>query len=262
MNTSTTTAATTTPLTPWSRPQRRIYEDLILKPEFEERKLQVPIGQTWLRIVPKQEDSILSSWMMPVHALGFKEGKFAHSKSLKANSKSVYDIAYAWLHKNKPQMLFSKQHPTGVRLLTDPVALFWCVVDLGQGPVIRLFQASGYDGTRGGVPGLGFSCWRLATRDPIAPGEYSPDAADFDQGVQICIEKSQPAEAKYPSYRLFRGQMPVPFGPILDLLSPEEKEVLCPVEQTVRELTPEEQWIKLATMIPKEIVEQIKASTK
>lgn len=242
---------------PWSRRPRRTYEDLILKEEFQERRLQLKVGENWMRILPAHSGSSNPHWLLPVHALSFQEGKFAHPKTLKANAKSVFDHAYSWLLKHRPQMLFSKQHPTGVRLLCDPIALFWVAVDEGDGPVLRLLQASGYDGSRAGVPGLGYQIWKLACAHPTSPGKYAPDAGDANEGVQICIEKVQGEGAKFPSYRLHRGQMPAPIDQILKLLPTEELAALCPIEKTVRELSQEEQWKRLATILPSEIVEEI-----
>jgi hypothetical protein len=210
-----------------------------------------------MRILPAHSGSSNPHWLLPAHALTFKDGKFAHPKTLKHNAKSVYDHAYSWLLKHKPQMLFSKQHPSGVRLLTDPVALFWVAVDQGDGPVLRLVQASGYDGSRGGAQGLGYQAYMLSCCHPEAPGKYAPDAGDPKEGVQICIEKIQGEEAKYPSYRLHRGRVPAPIDQILKLLPTEELAALCPIEKTVRELSAEEQWKRLATILPAEIVEQI-----
>jgi hypothetical protein len=259
-NNNTTTPSSTTERSPWQRPARRLYEDLILSEEYQDRRLQLKMGPNWLRILPAQDKSILSNWLLPVYALTFKEGKFAHPKTLTPNAKSVFDIAYTWLSKHKPQMLFSKQHTSGVRLLTDPIALFWVAVDEGAGPVFRLLQASGYDGSRGGSQGLGYQIWKLACQHALAPGEFAPDAADPEEGVQICIEKVQAAGAKYPSYRLQRGQNKVPMELVMMKMSKEECEILCPIEQTVRELSTENQWARLATLIPKPVVEEMRAS--
>lgn len=210
-----------------------------------------------MRILPAHVNSTNPSWLLPVHALNFVEGKFAHPKTITPNARSVYDHAYSWLIKHKPQMLFSKQHPSGVRLLTDPVALFWVAVDQGKGPVLRLLQASGYDGSRGGSQGLGFQIWQMACAQPTAPGEFAPDAAHPEEGVQICVEKIHSEGAKYPSYRLLRGQLTAPIDEVLKLLPTAELAALCPIEKTVRELTATEEWKRLATILPAEIVEQI-----
>ena len=253
------TTTTITP-SPWQRQQHSLYEDLILKEEFRDRRLQLKSGTNWLCLLPAQEKSLHGNWLLPVHALSFKAGKFAHPKTLTPNAKSVFDLAYTWLSKHKPQMLFSKQHPSGVRLLTDPVALFWVAVDEGDGPVLRLMQLSGYDGSRGGAQGLGYQVWKLACQHSVAPGEFAPDAAHPDEGVQICIEKLQAAGAKYPSYRLQRGQNKIAINEIILRMSEEERNVLCPIEQTIRDLSAEEQWARLATLLPEAIVDEIRAS--
>lgn len=260
MNMNTTIPTSTTETSPWQRPARRVYEDLILKEEFQNRRLQLKGGANWLRLLPAQEKSVRPTWLLPVHALTFKEGKFPHPKTLTPNAKSVFDIAYTWLSKHKPQMLFSKQHPSGVRLLTDPVAIFWVAVDIGEGPVLRILQASGYDGSRGGAQGLGYQIWKLACQHSVAPGEFAPDAAHPEAGVQICIEKVQAAGSKYPSYRLQRGQNNVPINEVMKRMTKEESEVLCPIEQTVRELSTEEEWSRLATLVPQAIVDEIRSS--
>jgi hypothetical protein len=264
MNTNTKSSHTASgsqgqlPASPWSEPPRAAFHDEILKTEFEERRLQLPIGETWMRIVPAQEGSA-HSWLLPVRALSYTGGRFAHPKTLRPNAKSAYDNAYSWLSKNRPELLFSKTNKSAARLLTDPIALFWVVVDLGGGPVLRLFQASGYDGSRGGVPGLGFQIWRMTRQLEDPDGSYT-DAVDPEIGVQICVEKIQPSGAKYPTYRVRRGLNPAPVDPIIERLAAEERAALVPLENVVRELTDEEQWERLGRTLPRAVVAEIRTS--
>ena len=115
----------------------------------------------------------------------------------------MFDRAYRWFLKNDKESLFSKENRSGHRFLTDPLILLWCITELDGKPVNRLLLASGYDGSRGGVPGLGHQIWALS-RDVDEDGIALGDPADPDLGLQICVTKKQVQGAKYPSYHLKR----------------------------------------------------------
>ncbi|CAN5359031.1 hypothetical protein BH09VER1_BH09VER1_53040 [soil metagenome] len=244
---------------PWNQPRgNNNYEDLVLKPEYAERRLRFPVGQTWFRIVPKLAGS-LYGWMLPLHVLQFERGRFVHPRTFKRSVRSAYDHAYAWAKENEPAALFSKANKTGVRLLTDPMCLFWVLVEQDRKYVTRLIQASGYDGSRGGAPGLGYKIWRLC-QERDETGARVADVVSAAAGVLIKVEKNQPKGAKYPTYHLSLGQTPRPMDAVLEQMDPAERAVLCPLENVVRELNDEEEWQCLGKVIAPATVKQIRES--
>ncbi len=252
---ATTTTETTTP---WDQPRKSNYEDLILKPEFEARRLRFPAGQTWLRILPAMQAS-QHGWLMPLHVLHFEGGRCNHPKTHRKNAKSCFDQAYGWMRENHADGLYSKANKAGVRLLTDPMCAFWAVVEENGQHVARLFLGSGYDGSRGGAPGLGFEFWRL-TQERDEENNLLADVIDPAEGRLISIEKTQPKGSKYPSYTLRRGRQPAPVKELLAKMDPEEVDALCPLENVVRELSEEEQWQCLGKVIAPENVALIRAA--
>ena len=236
------------------------FSDQILKSEYQTRKLRFPMGTTWLRIVPALADSA-HSWMLGLHVQEYTSGRFVHPKSLARNGKSVFDHAYGWMKQHRPEALFSKENRTGARLLTDPHTLCWVLVEENGKTVARLLYASGYEGRRGGTPGLGYQIWKAA-KEVDEHGKVVANAIDPNGGLKICVEKTQTPGAKYPSYSLRVGRVAAPIGPIIESMSAEERDVLCPLENVVQQLTEEEQWKCLDAYMAKETVDEIRNATK
>lgn len=244
-------------LSPWKQPAGNPFEDLVLKPEYAARRLRFPVGQTWFRIVPKLKSS-QHGWMLPLHELQFGRGRFAHPRTLNRNAKCVFDQAYAWAKEHIPTALYSKANKDGLRLLADPLSLFWVLVEQEGKTVARLIQHSGYDGSRGGAPGLGHKIWQLC-HDRDETGART-DVTSAEGGVLVCVEKNQPTGAKYPSYHLTLGRKPKPIADLLKNMEPSEQAALCPLENVVRELTEEEQWQCLGKLVAPDIFKQIRDS--
>ena len=246
--------------TPWTKPKESNYQDHVLKPEYAARRLKFPVGQTWFRIVPALKQSI-HAWMMCIHVLNFEGGRFAHPKNLRTKAKSVFDQAYSWAREHKPESLYSKANKTGVRLLTDPMCVFWALLEEEGQTVARLFMGSGYDGSRGGAPGLGYQLWQL-TKDRDENGQLVGDPLHPEKGVLVCVEKTQPKGAKYPAYGLRMGRNPTPMSSLFAKMAREEVNALCPLESAVRELSKEEEWQCLEKVMAPETVALIRASLK
>ncbi len=246
--------------TPWNQSRgNNNYEDLILRPEYVERRLRFQPGQTWFRILPALASSKFG-WMMPLHVLGFTGGRFCHPRTYTRGVKCAFDAAYAWCKEHAPTSLYSKANKTkGVRLLSDPWFLFWTLVEQGGTYTPRLLLASGYDGSRGGAPGLGHKIWALCQqRDET--GAPVADAIGAESGVLVCVEKNQPKGAKYPNYHLTLGRQPRPVAELLKLTAPEEQKALCPLEHTIRRLSEEEEWERLGKVMAPDTVQRIRDS--
>ena len=233
------------------------YEDLILKPEFEARKFQFPTGATWFRLVPPLRGS--KGFMLRLNALGHPGGR--HAKSI-TGSKSVFSIAYDWLLKHQPELLFRKENPEGFRLLSSPVAAYWMLVEEDGKMVARILLANAYDGSRNGTEGgMGYRLLRLVEERDEAMGLVS-DPVDPDTGVQIGIEKTQAAGVKYPTYTLRLGRQPAPINRFFERMEQDELDVLCPLEETVRVIEPEHEWELLGKVVGADLLDKIRAATK
>lgn len=228
--------------TPWTSTRKGSYNDSLLRPKFAPKKLRFPAGKTMIRIVPSIRPSMYD-WMIGVQAINYKDGRHAHPRTLGAG-KSVFDHAFSWLNTHRPETLFSKGNRDGYRLLTDPVSVFWAIVEENGKWVARIFVGSGYSGTRGGVPGLGCQIYRMV-KDLADEANPLADPADPEEGVMICVEKLQPAGAKYASYSLRLGSHPTPISKLISQMTEEEVSALCPLENTIRILSEDEEWARL-----------------
>jgi len=243
-------------IAPWANPEKSNFHDLVLEPEFAARKYKFPLGSTWFRILPALPAS-KKAWMLGAYVLKYAGGQHVHPRSFKAGSKSVFDLAYDWMREHQPAGLFSKSNKNGIRLLPDPACVFWILVEEVGKTVARLVVASGYDGTRGGTPGLGNQVLR-ATQELDEDGKLVAKPAHSTEGVQICIEKSQPPGARYPGYSLRVGRTPAPVGQFIARMDPVELASLTPLENVIHLPTVDEEWSILEKVIDPETVAEIR----
>ena len=244
--------------TPWTSTRKPSYNDSLLRPEYALRKLRFPVGKTMIRIVPSIRPSIYD-WMIGVQAISYKDGRHAHPRTLGAG-KSVFDHAFSWLNTHKPGALFSKANRDGYRLLTDPISVFWVIVEEDSKFVARLFVGSGYDGSRGGAQGLGCQIYQMI-KDLAGEANPLADPVDPEEGVMLCVEKTQPAGVKYASYSLRLGNTPTPMSKLISLMAEEEVAALCPLENTIRILCEDEEWKRLEQIgINSETISAIRSS--
>jgi hypothetical protein len=244
----------------WSTPKASAYQDLLLKPEYKPLRFKFPIGSTWFRILPAIKTGDKKSPILKVHTLNYKAGRHVHRRTLIHGAKSVYDTAYHWMQANRPELLFSKQNKKGVRLLTDPMNLMWIITEIDGKTVARLLLTSGYDGSRGGIPGLGHQISSLA-QEKDEDGILVGNPAHSMKGTQLCIEKKQIADARYPNYNLKRGRIPVPAKELLSKLDTDDSAPLIPLEQVLHIPSQEEEWQLLEHVIDPETVSQIRESS-
>lgn len=244
--------------TPWKRDKQHTYEDLVFREEFASKRLRFPEGQTWMRILPPLRGSV-HGWMLGIHALEFEGGRFAHPRTLTPNAKCAFDRAYTWALAHCPQSLYSKANKSGVRLLPNPLAAFWVALEEEGRTVARLFLGSAYDGSRGGMPGLGWQIWNLSQqRDE--EGNFVADLTHPETGVLVGVEKTKAAGAKYPGYHLTLGRQAAPADSFIAKMDAEEAASIVPLENTIRILSPEEEWHCLSKIVPEENLERIKSA--
>lgn len=242
---------------PWAQPTARSFDDLIFKEAYQSRRLDIPTGTTWMRIIPNAAGA--HPWMLPIHAIKNDHFQFVHPRTFGGTNRCVFDDAYTWFKENRPEALFSKANRTGFRLLSDRLVAFFVAIQEGDKVFARLFLHNGYGGDRGGIAGLGYRVLQL-TLDEDENGNQMHEIVHPEQGVQIGIEKAKPLGAEFPRYDLHVGRIPCPVGKMLVRMGEEERQALCPIEDTVRELTREEQWPLLAKVVGAETVERIKES--
>ena len=84
------------------------------------------------------------------------------------------------------------------------------------------------------------------------------NAPDQEKGYMLCVTKSQAPGAERPSYTVRARPSPAPLAQILETTSEEEKAALVPLEQTLATLSDEEQWQRLATALPPDLVATVR----
>ena len=239
---------------PWKSRSVNRYQDLILKDEYRDRRMKFPIGKTWIRILPALKGSN-SGWMLGVHSLSYKGGRHAHPRTIKAGSKCVFDEAYEWLVKHKPDTLYSKNNREGYRLLADPMCLFWIITEINGKPVARLFLGSGYDGSRGGVAGLGYQIYKIGNGN-------DGNAVDPEKGFQICVEKVQNTGSRYPGYTLSIDKTSTPADDLIEIMDPDEVEAIIPLDSVVNIPSEEEEWKLLENVVDADTIGEIRSSSE
>lgn len=253
-----TTHTTSPTKSPWAAPTKSSYQDLIVKPEFAERRLKFAAGTTWFRVVPALPGSTMD-WLLGIHSLQYQQGRHCHPKTIMSGSRGVFDHSYAWLKSNQPESLYCKANKEGYRLLTDPLSLCWVLVEQDDKLVARLLLTSGYDGSRGGNPGLGHDLWQL-TQEVDEDGNLLGDPSHPIHGAQVCVEKRVTPGARYASYTLKRGRVVAPIQEMLAKMDPAEVAVLTPLEQVIHIPSEEEEWKLLENIIDAATIEKIRNS--
>ncbi|MGJ8642070.1 MAG: hypothetical protein ACSHX9_01575 [Luteolibacter sp.] len=250
---------------PWACPPKSSFADMILKPSYRELEYRFPVGQTTLRVLPALAGST-KSFMLGAHVIKYPGGRHLHPRSLTGGQPSVFDYAYRWCIKHRPEVIYSKHNFGGYKLLADPMSVFWIVVNLPDEStrepvsVARLVVASGYDGSRGGVAGLGHLVWREFQQKDEA-GKLIADPEDPEGCPHLVVDRIQPKGTRYPSYTLRMGRSPSPIQDWLGRMNDDELDFLQPLEQLIHIPDPEEEWKLLAKIMPIELVEEIQSST-
>jgi hypothetical protein len=245
-------------LHPVTKPQSKpVYDDLVIRPEYQSRKFTFGGGQTCIRILPQLAGS--DGWMHGIHVLNHPNGQHVHPKSLKPKGKSVFDTAYGWLRANKPDALYCKTSPDGYRLLPSSMAICWVLVEIEGEMQAKLFCGSAYDGgTTGGNCGVAHQLFKAAS-ELGQPGGH--DAAHAEHGVQIIVEKSTPHGSKYPNYQMTRAGAEAPISRYLERMGETEIEAICPLHEVLRRVEPDEEWELVAKVIGEELRDEIRNST-
>lgn len=245
-------------LHPVSKPRTKpAYDDLILKSEYQSRRFTFPHGQTCIRMLPQLAGS--AGWMHGINVLTHPNGQHVDAKSLKPKGKSVFSTAYGWLRSNKPDLLFNKTNRDGYRLLPSAMAICWILVEVEGEMQAKLFYGSAYEGGSGGEKcGVAHQLYKAASELGQTGGQ---DAAHAEHGVQIIVEKSTPHGSKYPTYQMTRSGMEAPISRYLERMDETEIDAICPLDEVLRRVEPDEEWELLAKVVGDELRDEIRYST-
>jgi hypothetical protein len=257
-------STSTNKISPIEKPQTEPsgFQSAVVKPEFGSRKQRLNVGVNWLRFLPAIVGS-KEDWMMPVECYNMDDiaewAKPSQENDLVAKVQN-------WLRKNAPEKLWDKEKKTGYRLWPKKQGIAWAIDQHAEeGKRLCLFRSSLYGGEYGGTPGLAYTIKTTAEAVDTEPGSPTAgqkihgDITDPGAGRLVKVEKVQPpGKDSYPSYRVAIGSQPAPLETIIELLTDEEHDLLCKLEETVHEPTIEEQakWLRayLGPDFPEEIL--------
>lgn len=243
---------------PWKQTVRPAHEDLIFKDGLT--KLNLVKGANWVRIVPPLMEA--ENWMTYVPVVEMGHGRFVHPSAFRENAKSAFDLAENWYKANAPEELNSRDNPSGHRFRRRSQAACWCLIENKAGGVnARLFLGSTFEGggQNGGPAGLGHRIWEMLT-EPDPDVDAIAEPMHPLTGTTLCIEKEQEKGARYPVCHLRLGRRVSPIQDLLDRMEPAEFAKLCPVDQTRRELSEEEEWVHLGRVIGVKMADLIRSS--
>jgi hypothetical protein len=228
------------------------FRDIILKPEYTGHKHTLPRGSSTFRILPAIKGS--SKWMTHIDAISHKNGRHAHPKSIDPFVCSVFDIAREWLKQNKPEELYSKDNQNGHKLWTSSVAACWILVGEGENTELRILLASAFAGSRQSArAGLGHQIMKLV-RD-------NDQLLDADSGYQVQATRSFSSGSKFPQTELSVSRSAHSLNQALGELSPEDLALVCPIGDTIRQVSIELEWVLLAATIGQDLTDKIRAAT-
>jgi hypothetical protein len=162
--------------------------------------------------------------------------------------------------KNKyPARLFGRSNKAGIRLLSMPISICWAVVQDTNGIKLRLIHNSFYDGKHGGEAGLGRKLYDQALRDSQDSRQPGHPLNHLD-GTSLLVERIASSDTKFASYRVRLSDDRGPLQSLLEKVSDVEYNALCPLEETIRILEPEEEWRLLAGVVGDEIAAEIRSA--
>lgn len=248
---------------PWKHTVRPADEDLIFKDGFTKLKLEK--GPNWIRVVPPLMGT--DNWMAYVPVVEMGHGRFVHPRAFRKDAKSVFNVAERWFKVNAPEELNSRDNPSGHRFRCRSLAACWCLVENkvekeDAGVVnARLFLGSTFEGggKNGNPAGLGDRIWKKLTEPDLDVNVIAEPMHPL-KGTMVCIEKEQEKGAKYPTCHVRVGRRASPIQDLINRMEPAEFGLLRPVEQTLRELSEEEEWSHLGRVIGVKMADLIRSS--
>lgn len=235
------------------------YEDLVLSASFRNYRHRFESGKTKIRLLPALMNG--TDWLLKVPALQHSNGRHTHPSALKDGAKSVFDLALEHMKAEYPIRLFSSANKTGFRLFPMPMSICWAVVEDANGVRLRLLLHSFYETKRDGANGLGNMIYNQVLRAGQQTGLPGHPLNVLD-GTSLLVERVRGSDTKFPSYRVSLADDRGPLQPILDKISDVEYNTLCPLEETLLILEPEEEWRLLAKVVGDDLIAEIRPATE
>lgn len=227
------------------------FRDIILKPEYAELKYTLPRGSSTFRVLPAIKGS--QKWLTHIDAISHMNGRHSHPNNTQPSASSVFDLAREWLKQNQPEMLYSKTNQIGHKLWTSPVAACWVLVGEAENTELRILLASAFSGSRQSVrAGVGHQILELI--------RHNNQLLDADAGYQIKVTKSFSAGSKFPQTELSVARGTQSLNQSLGELSSDALNLVCPIGDTIRQITIEHEWVLLAATIGQEVTDKIRAA--
>ena len=233
------------------------YDDLVLVESYRKYRHQFEAGKTQIRLLPALMGG--SDWMLRIPTLQHPNGRHAHPRTIQPRGQSVFDLAYEQMKKKHASRLFSRANKSGIRLLPSPMSICWAIIEDSNGIKLRLIMHSFYDGCRGGSNGLGNLIYEQVLRSGRDCIELGHPLNSSD-GVSLCVERIGGSDTKFPSYRVSLSADRSPLQPLFEKITEVEHNALCPLEETIRILEPEEEWNLLSKVIGDDLVAEIRSS--
>lgn len=236
---------------PWN-PSPNQYEDLILTPECRGSKARLPEGTCTIRVLPAIKDS--RHWWLPISALCYSGGQHAHPKNTDPSkaAQSVFDLARAWFRQNAPKALFTKASGKGFKLWTQPMATCWLLVTHKGQTNLKLLLASAFAGATGQKSGLAHQIMEFVVANPQL---LNPDAR-----YEIEVSRAFPQGSSYLNTELRLIESEHSLNESIADLPSQQIRMVCPLEQTIRRIEPEDEWKLLEKAIGSQWVERIRST--
>ena len=231
------------------------YRDLILKPEYTRFKYSLPRGSSTFRVLPAIKGT--TQWMTHIDAISHQNGRHANPKKIQSSAQSsavcVFDRAREWMGKNKPELLYSKKNPNGHRLWGSKIAACWIIFGDSNRHSLGILLTSAFAGSaQNSNTGLGYQIHKLACQNP--------ELLDSDAGYQIKATRSYSAGSKIPQTELAVCQSEKSLNEALGELTADDLNLICPIGDTIRQVSEELEWVLLAATIGQDLTDKIRAA--
>lgn len=225
---------------------RAPFQDLILKHDFTRYKYTIPRGSNSFRLLPALNGS--PSWYAPVRTLDHGHGRHAHSGS------SVFEVARKWMLQHQPELLYSKANPNGYKLWGSQLMANWVLVEGIDKTKLGILISSAYSGSaQAPTKGLGYQIRQLVSNNP--------QLLDPDQGFEITIDRCYHKTERYPQTQLGINQTTRSLNECLATLESADLNAVCPIQDTIRYIEFDREWMLLEKLIGKDLSDKIRSAT-
>ena len=195
--------------------------------------------------------------MTQIDAISHAHGRHANPKNIQSSAQSsavcAFDLAREWMRRNQPELLYSKANPTGHKLWSSKIAACWILVGDSEHYSLGILLASAFAGSRQSTKtGLGYEILQLVSQNN--------HLLDADSGYQIKATRSFASGSKIPQTELNVCQSEKSLNEALGELSADDLKLVCPIGDTIRQVSVELEWVLLAATIGQDLTDKIRAT--